>query len=265
MTKYTGRLGGGVVLWLVIAMFAGAASADSIPAEVIYEVTGVQGGLVVHLGCGDGKLTAALRAGGRYLVHGLDTDVACVAKTRELLHCKGLYGPVSADHFDGRHLPYVRDLVNLLVASDLGEVRKTLSLGKLISPGHHYRCHRSKATERFLIWPKRGAEFVDLQGDNHMRHDWLRAPCFTGATPANGLFYVPPSQCFCYPGVKVFGFLAMSAEAADELKVATEANLQRGPAFGQIPNPKSEIPTTGPCIGTTGSEAVRPRRPCPPN
>jgi len=67
-----------------------------------------------------------------------------------------------------------------------------------------------------------------------MRHDWLRAPCFTGATPANGLFYAPPSQCFCYPGVKVFGFLAMSSEAADELTPATETNLQRGPAYGQV-------------------------------
>ena len=628
MVKHAGRWGGGVVLGLLIAMAAGAASADSISAKAIYEATGVRGGLVVHLGCGDGKLTAALRADGRYLVHGLNTDAACVAKTRELLHSKGLYGPVSADGFDGRHLPYVRDLVNLLVASDLGkvtmdevrrvlapggvayvrqadgwqktvkarpegvdewshflhdasgnavandreigppkrlrwvagprwcrshefpssvnavvvaggrvftifdeapagvyrklpqrckliardaasgvllwkvpmqqwqlefgtgfggrwaihhtiprrliaegdrvyvtlrfldspvsvldaatgemltkalegtggtdemilsdgvlvvkitkgrsvaatarigkdslndtlaavdvgtgrqlwrkentrvvpyalsaqagrvvyhnleeivcldaktgremwqapnnipstvgggstllisdgvvlfhghgrtqapaggneakkdepkkaagrkgrkrppgglyltafslddgkplwrqsggrgqaaactqptdlfvaggivwcggslegrdlhtgDVRKTLSIGKLISPGHHYRCHRSKATERFLIWPKRGAEFVDLEGDHHMRHDWLRAPCFTGLTPANGLLYVPPSQCFCYPGVKVFGFLAMSAEPAGQLKPATEANLQRGPAYPPSPS-----------------------------
>lgn len=115
-----------------------------------------------------------------------------------------------------------------------GEVAKTLSIGRLISPGHHYRCFRSKATERFLIWPKRGAEFVDLQGEDHMRHDWLRAPCFTGLTPANGLLYVPSSPCFCYPGVLVSGFLAMSAEPADDLKPATEANLQRGSAFGKV-------------------------------
>jgi outer membrane protein assembly factor BamB len=598
-----------VVLGLVIATVAGSASADSVTAEAIYKATGVRGGLVVHLGCGDGQLTAALRAADRYLVHGLDTDAACVAKTRELLHSKGLYGPVSADRFDGRNLPYVDELVNLLVAGDLGEVtadevrrvlapggvayvrqgdrwqmtvkprpadvdewshflhdasgnavardqrvgppkrlrwvagprwcrsheipssvnsvvaaggrvftifdeapsgvyqklpqrcnliardaangvllwklpmrgwqpefgtgvgnrwnihhtiprrliaegdqvyvtlrfldspvsvldaatgeiltealegtqgtdemilsdgvlivkitkersvpaterierdslddtlaavdvetgkqlwrresarvvpyalsaragrvvyhnldeivcldaktgsglwrapnhiastvgaastlvvsdgvvlfhghgqapagdaankrkiglyltalslddghvlwrhrggkgqagactqptdlfvahgivwcggslegrdlrtgevRKTLSIGELISPGHHYRCHRSKATERFLIWPKRGAEFLDLEGDGHMRHDWLRAPCFTGLTPANGLLYVPPSQCFCYPGAKVFGFLAMSAELADPLKPATEAHLERGSAYGGV-------------------------------
>ncbi|MGM0490396.1 MAG: PQQ-binding-like beta-propeller repeat protein, partial [Planctomycetota bacterium] len=98
-----------------------------------------------------------------------------------------------------------------------GKVARTLSLGKLISPGHHYRCHRSKATERFLIWPKRGAEFIDLEGEDHMRHDWVRAPCFTGATPANGLLYMPSSQCFCYPGVKIPGYLAMSAQAAEPL------------------------------------------------
>ncbi len=116
-----------------------------------------------------------------------------------------------------------------------GEVQQTLELENLISPGHHYRCHRGKATERFLIWPKRGAEFIDVEGDDHMRHDWLRAPCFTGATPANGLFYVPPSQCFCYPGVKVSGFLAMSAESTANLAAAPATHLQRGNAYHELP------------------------------
>lgn len=112
-----------------------------------------------------------------------------------------------------------------------GKVAQTLSLGKLVSPGHHYRCHRSKATEQFLIRPKRGAEFVDLQGADHMRHDWLRAPCFTGATPANGLLYMPPSQCFCYPEVKFPGYLALSARPADPLNPASQTVLEHGPAY----------------------------------
>ena len=117
-----------------------------------------------------------------------------------------------------------------------GEVRKTLSLDNLISPGHHFRCHRGKATERFLIWPKRGAEFIDLTGDEHMRNDWLRAPCFTGPTPANGLLYVPPSPCHCYPGAKVFGFLALASEddtADGTWKAAKTAPLEKGPAYGE--------------------------------
>jgi len=115
-----------------------------------------------------------------------------------------------------------------------GEVRKNLALSNLISPGHHYRCYHGWATENFLIWPKRGAEFIDLEGDDHMRNDWLRAPYFGGALPANGLLYVPSSQCFCYPGVLVSGFLAMSAETPDVLKPATDANIDRGDAFGQV-------------------------------
>jgi len=121
-----------------------------------------------------------------------------------------------------------------------GKIKKTVSVDKLISPGHHYRCHRGKATERFLILPKRGAEFVDLQSDEHMRNDWLRAPCFTGLTPANGLLYVPPSQCFCYPGVNVPGYLAMSAKPAKPLKPSGSTALQEGPAYGKI-NPQSAI------------------------
>ena len=122
-----------------------------------------------------------------------------------------------------------------------GKVKKTVSVDKLISPGHHYRCHRGKATERFLILPKRGAEFVDLEGDEHMRNDWLRAPCFTGLTPANGLLYVPPSQCFCYPGVNVPGYLAMSSDPAKPLKPSGSAALQKGPAYGAIDNRQSAI------------------------
>ncbi len=123
-----------------------------------------------------------------------------------------------------------------------GEVKKTVSVDKLISPGHHYRCHRGKATVRYLILPKRGAEFVDVEGDNHMRVDWLRAPCFTGPTPANGLFYAPSDQCFCYPGVKVNGYLALSADLVDKLKPSTAANLHRGPAYGKVTaaNPQSK-------------------------
>ena len=34
----------------------------------VVEDSGVKGGLVVHLGCGDGKLTAALRVNDSYLV-----------------------------------------------------------------------------------------------------------------------------------------------------------------------------------------------------
>ena len=87
-------------------------------AQEILKATGVRGGLVVHIGCGDGRLTAALRVDDGYLVHGLDTDAEKVELARESI---GEYGPVSVDRFDGKRLPYVDNLVNLIVAEDLGD------------------------------------------------------------------------------------------------------------------------------------------------
>jgi len=91
-------------------------------AQKILEETGVRGGLIVHLGCGDGELTAALRAGGGYLVHGLDADAANVAKARKHIESLGLYGAVSVDQLRGKDLPYIDNLVNVVVAQDLGQV-----------------------------------------------------------------------------------------------------------------------------------------------
>ena len=64
-------------------------------ARQIIDATGVKGGLIVHLGCGDGKLTAALGAGESYLIHGLDTDAQVVRDARRNIRKLGVYGPVS--------------------------------------------------------------------------------------------------------------------------------------------------------------------------
>jgi outer membrane protein assembly factor BamB len=126
-----------------------------------------------------------------------------------------------------------------------GQVVREVSVPKLISPGHHYRCYRSKATERYLMLPKRGVEFVDLAGDDHMRHDWLRAPCIYGVLPSNGMLYLAPHQCVCYQGVLLSNFNALIAgqdstsENAEEPERGTR--LQKGPAFAAIENQQSKI------------------------
>ncbi len=113
-----------------------------------------------------------------------------------------------------------------------GKVRQKVSSPCLITPGHHIRCYPAKATERYLLLPKRGVEYVDLQGDDHMRHDWLRASCGHGVVPANGLLYAPPHQCFCYAGVKLTGFNALSAADAEPVpKKAERRMLERGVAY----------------------------------
>jgi outer membrane protein assembly factor BamB len=102
--------------WILCAALAAAASAQE--ARRILDAAGVKGGLIVHLGCGDGKLTAALRGNDSFIVHGLDSDAKNVDAARKHIRSLGLYGKVSAELWDGKRLPYVDNLVNLIVAGD---------------------------------------------------------------------------------------------------------------------------------------------------
>ncbi len=112
-----------------------------------------------------------------------------------------------------------------------GEVKREVKVPCLVTPGHHWRCYPPKATDRFLLLHKRGVEFLDLDGNDHMRHNWLRAPCRHGVMPGNGLLYMPPSQCFCYPGVKLSGFFALSSTVEGPDDAAAGPRRTRGPAW----------------------------------
>ena len=82
----------------------------------ILAATGVKGGLIVHLGCGDGKLTAALCASDSYLVHGLGHDATSLTQARKYIREQQLYGRVSVMQWSGAHLPYAENMVSLLIA-----------------------------------------------------------------------------------------------------------------------------------------------------
>lgn len=120
------------------AVAAPAVSPEEALAGEILRATGIKGGLVVHLGCGDGKLTAALRASEAFTVHGLERDPAKVRKAREYLHRQGLYGPVSVERLQAAALPYADNLVNLVVAEDRGRVPMDEVMRVLVPSGVAY-------------------------------------------------------------------------------------------------------------------------------
>ena len=97
--------------------------------------SGMNGGIIVHLDSGNGEATAKLASGGKFLVHGLDTDAADVAKARKYLRSKGLYGDVSVAVYDGKSLPYGDNVVNLLMADNLGDISKSEALRVLVPGG----------------------------------------------------------------------------------------------------------------------------------
>ena len=123
-----------------------------------------------------------------------------------------------------------------------GKPGRTVNMGPVITHGHHARCYRSKATDNYLFLPKRATELIDIKGDKHSRHNWLRGACRYGMLPCNGLLYATPHPCFCYAGVKMGGFLAAAPAAAGPKAGAKNESgrLAKGPAYGRI-NRQSSI------------------------
>ena len=128
-----------------------------------------------------------------------------------------------------------------------GEIKKKNNIMvDLQTAGHHHRCYREKATTNYIIAGKRGIEMMNLTGDKHSRNNWVRGTCQYGMLPANGLTYAPSHSCGCYMESKLWGFwaLAPARPAVVSRKLADDKRLQKGPAFGKVSNPKSQIPNS---------------------
>jgi outer membrane protein assembly factor BamB len=119
--------------WAVLP--AGLTAAELLTAQQILDAAGVQGGVIAHIGCGDGKLTAALGTDERFLVHGIDRDEKNVAAARAHVQSLGLYGRVSAEKWSGGKLPYIDNCVNLIVAEEPGGVSEEELLRVLVPNG----------------------------------------------------------------------------------------------------------------------------------
>lgn len=90
-------------------------------AEQIFQESGVKGGFIVHIGCGNGRLTAALYANDSFIVHGLDVNPNSIRAAREYIKSQNLYGRVSVEQFKGSRLPYTDNLVNLIVSERIAD------------------------------------------------------------------------------------------------------------------------------------------------
>jgi SAM-dependent methyltransferase len=148
-------------------------------ARKILDATGVKGGLIIHIGCGDGRLTAALRANESYLVQGLDTEQRNLEKAREYIHSLNLYGKVSVDRLKGRRLPYIDNLVNLVVSENPGAVPESEIIRILCPDGVAYIKKGGRWIKKIKPRPKELDDWTHYLHDasnNAVSHDTVIAP-----------------------------------------------------------------------------------------
>jgi outer membrane protein assembly factor BamB len=155
-------------LALCIALLAAPpVSAGAVPdrAKLLLEASGVKGGLVVVIGCGDSALLAGLRRAGPYLVHGLDGDPGRVAAARGHLRRENVYGPVTVSRLRGAELPFVDSLVNMIVVAGRARIPAEEMTRALAPKGVLVDIRTSKAKITRKAWPG------DLDEWSHFLHD----------------------------------------------------------------------------------------------
>jgi len=98
----------------------------------------------------------------------------------------------------------------------------------------HQRCHRSKATERYIVSGRTGVEFISPKTGWESINHWVRGACMYGVMPANGLIYQPQHPCGCYMESLLTGFNALApAGPPSDAGDRAPARLHRGPAYGR--------------------------------
>ncbi len=203
-----------LLLSLVISVAGAQSPNPRQEAAQIMDSTGVRGGLVVHIGCGDGKLTAALRTNDSYIVHGLDSNPENVAIARKHIQELGLYGSVSVEQWSGERLPYIENSVNLIVSENLGDIPNSEVMRVLAPQGTAYIKSDGRWTKTIKSRPGEMDEWTHYLHDpsnNAVAHDsiieppnryqWLAGPRYSrqhdhmssvsAVVSANGrLFYI---------------------------------------------------------------------------
>lgn len=168
-----------IVVLIISSVMAAQPLSPARQVEQILKTCNIKGGLIVHIGCGDARLTEALYADKSFLVHGLDRDANQVAQARKYLQSRGIYGNVSVDRLEGKTLPYIDNLVNLVVSHDLGTIPMSEVMRILCPNGIAYIHSNGKWNKTTKPRPKEIDEWTHYLHDasnNAVSHDDIVGP-----------------------------------------------------------------------------------------
>ena len=156
-----------------------AQQSNPFDAAALLKRADVRGGFVVHLGATDAEQTKSLKQHESIQVHGLVASSDKVQSLRQQVIASGDYGAVAFEHFDGEQLPYVDNMVNLLIVEDLGDVsqdeikRVLVPEGMaLIKEGQQWQEYRKPRPDNIDEW----SHYLHDATGNSVAHDDVVAP-----------------------------------------------------------------------------------------
>jgi outer membrane protein assembly factor BamB len=153
-----------VACFLLVSPSPPAHAAEDAAARMVRE-SGIKGGLVVYVGPVEAQAIVALRLSERYLVQALDTDSGRVRRANQKLHAGGQVGPVTTIQWGGGMLPYVDNLVGLLLIRDRKGLTRAEGMRVLAPGGVAYVKSAEGWTRHVKPWP------ADIDEWTHFLHD----------------------------------------------------------------------------------------------
>lgn len=140
------------------------AAEDSDIAQLVRQ-SGIEGGIVVYLGAGSGQQLLDIRSAGNYVVQGLDRDKKKVQAARKLIQSSGNYGPVSVRLLQEKKLPYMDNLVNVVIADDRMGIPES-EIIRVLRPLGIALIRQGRSFKKIVKpWPKTMDEWT------HFKHD----------------------------------------------------------------------------------------------
>ena len=119
------------VFSLLLILSSSTLFAKTLPKTL--EEPSLRPGLCVVVGCDKAITLTAAQAKGKYLVQGLCTDKKKIDSIRKELIKKSAYGKVTIALQNGNRLPYIDNLINVLVVVDQGTISRE-ELMRVVAP-----------------------------------------------------------------------------------------------------------------------------------
>jgi len=161
--------------------------ASTIPPQELLDQIEISGGLIVHVGCGQGNETSALYTGEPYIVQGLDLDHDDIEIARSTVDSQN--AAITFVQWQGAELPYRDNMVNLLIVSSNATVA-IAEIDRVLTPGgtalvdingqwtNRYKARPQTIGEwtHYLCGPENNPVAQDTVVGPPTQHQWLTGP-----------------------------------------------------------------------------------------